>query len=253
LDEVTVVGGLVPSLLIPQEDPDSGRVPHVGTLDLDLGLSLGLLDGSRYQELADRLRQAHFHPDVNERGKPTRQRWRLEGASDPPSLVDFLIPPTREASEPGRLQNLEADLAAIVTPGLQLAFEDRERVTLQGETVLGERATRQVWVCGPGAYVVLKSLAFSKRGENKDAYDLFYLLQNYGAGVEDVARRLSPLLRAPEAAEAVEVLRRDFSEHDAVGPHRAAAFLHGGPDDQTQADVVGFVAQLLRLCKSAAG
>ena len=47
-----------------------------------------------------------------------------------------------------------------------------------------EQPTREVWVCGPGAYVVLKALAFRLRGENKDAYDLHYLVRNYGAGID---------------------------------------------------------------------
>jgi hypothetical protein len=33
------------------------------------------------------------------------------------------------------------------------------------------------------AYVVLKALAFDSRGENKDAYDLFYVVRNYGVGL----------------------------------------------------------------------
>jgi hypothetical protein len=34
--------------------------------------------------------------------------------------------------------------------------------------------------------VVLKALAFKNRGENKDAYDLVYLLRHFGKGVDDV-------------------------------------------------------------------
>ena len=32
-------------------------------------------------------------------------------------------------------------------------------------------------MCGPGAFVVLKALAFRDRGEPKDAYDLVYVLR----------------------------------------------------------------------------
>jgi hypothetical protein len=45
VDELVVVGGLVPSLLIPEESVTRGEDIHVGTMDLDLGLSLALLDG----------------------------------------------------------------------------------------------------------------------------------------------------------------------------------------------------------------
>ncbi len=61
-----------------------------------------------------------------------------------------------------------------------------------------------------------------------------------------MARCLAPLIREPEAAEALAVLDRDFTLHDAIGPRRVALFLEGAPDDAIQADVVGHVLQLLR-------
>jgi hypothetical protein len=53
-------------------------------------------------------------------------------------------------------------------------------------------------VCGAGAFVILKALAFRIRDENKDAYDLYYLLRNFGRGVADGAAELRPcsLIRA---------------------------------------------------------
>jgi len=54
-------------------------------------------------------------------------------------------------------------------------------------------------MCGAGAYVVLKALAFDSHGENKDAYDLFYVIRNYGSGVSDVVAKLAPLLDDAEA------------------------------------------------------
>ena len=45
------VGGLVPSLLINQEELPAGANAHVGTLDLDVGLTLKLLDDGRYSTL----------------------------------------------------------------------------------------------------------------------------------------------------------------------------------------------------------
>lgn len=239
MDQIVMVGGLVPSLIIDQV----GTETHVGTLDLDMGLALALLDGHRYEELARRLRQADFSPDVNEDGQPTRQRWRLQ---EPHRVtVDFLMPPLRPESPAGSLQNIEGDFAAIITPGLHLAFVDQIPVELDGLTVLGERAKRTVRVCGPGAFVVLKALAFRNRGENKDAYDLFYVLRNFGSGARTVADRLRPFRRDPDAEVALGHLKQDFSEIDSVGPRRVADFLHGRPDDELQADARGLVLDLL--------
>ena len=246
LDDMVVIGGLVPSLLIEQDDLSDGVDAHVGTMDLDVGLTIALLGEGRYRTLTERLRQAGFEQDATEQGNPTRQRWKIETREK--VTVDFLIPPSLPGDRGGALRNIEPDFAAIIAPGLHLAFVDREQVTISGTTVVGEQATRAVWVCGAGAYVVLKSLAFHLRGENKDAYDLYYLVRNYGTSVDDVASRLKPLLGDPAANEAIRILERDFREHDGPGPRRVADFLSDAPDEEIQADVVGFIGQLLDHC-----
>ncbi|HNZ04094.1 MAG TPA: nucleotidyl transferase AbiEii/AbiGii toxin family protein [Myxococcota bacterium] len=246
MDHLVVIGGLVPSLLINQDELPDGMDAHVGTMDLDVGLSLALLDENRYQDLSARLRQAGFVQDVNDDGNPTRQRWKIE---QPRKItIDFLIEPTFPGDKGGTLRHIESDFAAVIAPGLHLAFRDREQIKLEGLTIKEERAARNIWVSGPGAFVVLKSIAFHNRGENKDAYDLYYVLQNYGERVDDVAARLVPLLDDSCTQEALKYLREDFLDIDGIGPRRAAEFMRGGQDFTIQADVVGFVRKLLQLC-----
>jgi len=107
MPELVVVGGLVPSLLVDQENLPKNIPPHVGTMDLDLGLAFALVGEARYQEVAARLRNAKFSPDETEEGKPTRQRWRI---SEPPVTVDFLIEPEKTSeAQAGRLFDLTKD------------------------------------------------------------------------------------------------------------------------------------------------
>ena len=243
------IGGLVPSLIVDQVNLSEGTDAHVGTMDLDVGLQLALLDEGRYRRLTERLRDAGFEMDKNDDGNPIRQRWAITNSGT--VTVDFLIPPSREGDRGGKLRDIEPDFAAIIAPGLRCALRDRKQVTLEGRTLFGEKATREVWVCDAGACVVLKALAFDSRGENKDAYDLFYVIRNFGGGVGDVVRKLRPLLDDDEATKALELLRRDFTHPEAVGPRRVAEFVTGGPDDEVQADVVGFVSQLLKSLEKA--
>jgi hypothetical protein len=175
LDDLVVVGGLVPSLLI--DNAASRKEPHLGSLDVDVGLEVAMLDTGRYHTFAERLRGRDFEPDKNEQGNPTRQRWTHKKFKN--VKVDFLMAPVGTAAA-GTLQDLEADLAAVVTPGLPLAFRDRERIRLADRTLEDEAITRDIPVCGAGALLVLKALAFRNRGENKDAYDLWYLLATSG-------------------------------------------------------------------------
>ena len=249
MEELVVVGGLVPTLLIPENDLAQGVELHVGTMDLDIGLSLALIGEKRYEKLTKRLRRAGFKPDVNEEGNMTRQRWNIVQQNEKKVTVDFLIAPSSSDDKGGTIHNIEGDFAALITRGLPLAFRDRRAISLEGTTTFNEKASRQIWVCGPGAFIVLKALAFDSRGENKDAYDLFYIIRNYGMGVDDVYNGLKSILREKETIEALEILERDFFSIDAVGPRRVAEFIGNVDDEELKADVVGFIKELLSKCK----
>lgn len=245
LDEMVVVGGLVPHLLVDLGSTPPGLDSHAGTIDLDLGLGLALLGEQRYRELAVRLRAAGFEPDMNQRGNRTPQTW----ITGPPQTVtvDFLIPPPHEAKPNARILHIEPDLAAIVTPGLELAFFDRTWIELSDTLPTGAFIARHIPVCGPGAFTVLKALAFGNRTNDKDAYDLHYLWN--ALGVEDVAERLALLRPNASLEEALNVIRRDFCDLDGPGPVGVAHFLNRINDDELQADVAG---EARRLCELTA-
>ncbi|MDT8365427.1 MAG: hypothetical protein RRA15_02920 [bacterium] len=245
MDQIVLVGGLVPTLIVPDRPHVEA---HVGTTDVDLGLSIALLDMEQYREVSRRLRRAGFEPDASDQGNPTRQRWvcQMEGMS--PGLVDFLIQPSGPDSIPGRLQNLENDFAAIITKGLHLAFQDYLSVRVAAKTVKGETAEREIRVCGPGAFIVLKALSVRGRNEPKDSYDLHHVVRYYGESVDDVVQHLLPLLDAPVAQETLGFLAEDFREQTSIGPSRAAAFLGRSEDVDFKADVAGDIRELLQKC-----
>ena len=117
MDEVVVVGGLVPYLLVDQEDLPAGSDAHAGTMDLDMGLALAILNGERYRDLGNRLRDAGFEASVNEAGNRTSQTWIAPG---PPRVkVDFLIPPVENApvSKQGRAEGCVRSLLRMEGSG----------------------------------------------------------------------------------------------------------------------------------------
>ncbi len=237
-DEVVVVGGFASVLLFADAE-----VPPTGTLDLDLGLSLALLSEERYQVLEDRLTAAGFGPDINEKGHPSPQRWRCD-PSKGNVLVDLLMPLFADGAAPGKPQFLTPRLAAFAIPGIELAHLDVVRKTLRGNALGGGQAERGMTVCGPGALVVLKALAFSYRGEEKDAHDLIYTLEC--AGTDDVAGRIAALPASQHLDRALETLRSDFSSADGIGPVRVAQFRSSAAAGAFQAESAGRVRELLR-------
>jgi hypothetical protein len=253
MDRICIVGGLVPSLLIDHEigpDPET-EAGHPGTNDLDVGLAIALLDDEQYAEIGERLRQEDFGPDENSRGNPTPQRWKLGSLN---VTVDFLLPPIPGAEEGGRMQQLEADLSAIITPGLQLAQDERQEVVVDGHTMKGEQVKRAIPVCGPATFVVLKALAFHDRGEPKDAFDLVYVLRRWLGGIPDIVERIGSHSKVDPAivGEALDKLASDFSSPESHGPLRVAEFDGdvGGDLDAGAADAHGYVDDLLRQCRS---
>lgn len=251
IDELCIVGGLVPTLVIDRQLAADGRgvARHPGTLDLDVGLALGLLDQRRYAEISQRLRREQFRADTNAGGNETLQRWRYDRLG---VTVDFLLPPIPGARRGGRVHALESDFGVLIAPGLELAFEERVPTVLDGRALSGERATRTVSVCGPGAFTVLKALAFGDRGEPKDAFDLVYTLRGWRGGPAAIAERLvaHATRHAAVVGEALDVLARDFATIDTLGPSRVAEFERatGALRDEVAADARGDVDDLLDAC-----
>lgn len=250
LDDLCVIGGVVPSVLIDRTGDDSEPL-HFGTSDLDVALDVGLLDGGRYAELSERLRAEGFHADENAAGNPVFQRWRLEQLK---VTIDFLIEPAGD--KPGTIKKLEADFGALVARGVNLAFEDREMVEVGGHTLAGEQLVRTVPICGPAAFTVLKAFALAGRGEPKDAYDLVYVLRHFPGGPAAVSERLVALPDQACVGEAVTELEAYFAEVDSVGSRRAAEFvLAAGAEqdeiDERAADDRGLVLDLVDLWKSS--
>lgn len=249
MDDIVVVGGLVPPLILPETvATDDPYGPHVGSVDVDLALSVALLDEERYKLVSEKLRRAKFKPDTNKDGNLTRHRWKITRGGRI-AAVDFVIQPLA-GKKAGRIQSLEKDIGAIAMRGMHLAFHDVERVSVKGATLEGDTAERSINVCGPGAFVVLKALAIAGRSENKDAYDLFMVLRNYGSGPASVAGRLASLRTDPDVVAALAILESNFGQPSDAGPSRMARFLKREDDAGLRQDVVGHVQQFLIKMKA---
>ncbi len=125
-EDLVIVGGLVPTLL------GCGPERHVGTTDVDIGLSIAIKQHQRYEAIVDRLRAAGFEP-AEEGGRRIAWRWVLP---EPHSnvKVEWLISAEEAGQKGGRTVRLSEELDALAVSGLELAFRDRERITLEGET-----------------------------------------------------------------------------------------------------------------------
>ena len=129
---VVLIGGLVPGLLVPVLDP--GIQPHVGTADIDLCLSLALVEGdtAAYERIETVLKGLGF-----EEGDVSFRWLRYDGVG---LMVEFFCPagkqrppgrvfrPSQSANPTGK-HNLGGRLSALALEAGELLTTDVEVIS----------------------------------------------------------------------------------------------------------------------------
>jgi len=249
-DKVVVIGGFVPYLLVPQAGFGSDDA-HIGTGDLDIVLHLGLLDEQAYKSVAELLRESDFEPDQKpDTGAMVPQRWVAPG-SDGMAIVEFLLPYASEQPPEKWVQNLEADFAAFLLPGGELAFQDAQRITVAGRDLRGAYVQRAMNVCGPASFLVLKAHAHVNRDKPKDAYDIDYVIAKLPGGNAEIVRAFGALTRNHIVDSAIVALAKAFATLDGSGPVDVAVFLGDAENEGLKRDVSARVLDLLQDLEEA--
>lgn len=232
---VIIIGGLVPSLLVP--NVEVGMDSHIGTNDLDLCLSVALVEGDvgEYERLEKSLKAAGFDM-VREGGGPVS--WRWIGGQGIKVTVEFFCAPAagREAGKlyrPGGV--VGGKLSAMVLSAGGLISRDTRNVELEIELPDGGGRTRQEFrVVGPGAYLAAKADALRKRNKNKDAYDVVWLAESWPGGQPELAAEIRRSGLLDEFRPALEILADEFRNIDSAGAVKYGRFM---ANDSTAADV----------------
>lgn len=252
---LAVVGGAVPSILV--SSPPRGIEPHVGTADLDLHLSLHLLEGETadyYDAIIDGLKSLGLTADFD--GALDRT-WRWIGDYRGIDLTVELLCPARErggrpekpASGTTAVKNIgpRGEITALAIGLGHLVPEDTIAVNRRVETI-GGRLTYEFPVAGFASWLCLKSDAIMRRNKPKDAYDVVWLVD--AVGPEDVASQISssPLL-ADEFSEEVRrqlgvLIFDQFKDNDSIGPRSYATFLRTNPGDSERRHACGSIGAL---------
>ena len=219
---VYLVGGLVPRYLIGHA--------HVGTSDVDLVLDLQLLSGiDAYRTLEQNLKALGFERNRNEEGAVQHFSWKKAVEDGLSVTVDLLCPDWEQ--KPGRAKPVPGNqrLSALRIPGAHLVMRDFLEVSLEVE-LLNEQglAKESIRVANTTAFIVLKTLAYEDRVEEKDAYDLVYCLLHGPGGPEGIGQVFRQrLVDWPEEVllqRCIEILRERFGDTRRDGPTSYARF-----------------------------
>lgn len=241
-----VVGGAVPWLLLGDAD-----MPHVGTLDVDLGLDAAALGDREYVDLIGALKKHGYQQT------PKLRRFQLvravpaqDGGYPIDVIVDFLMP--RDAEIVRHTPPLIADFAVQRADGAELALRFYQLVAITGSMPGGGHNRVEIAVCSIPALLAMKGHALQGRFKQKDAYDIYYCVRNYPEGLAALAEACRPLLALPSGEEGYRHIAEKFESYDSFGPTCVRRFveethvLGERSPEQWQQDAFGQVDGWLR-------
>jgi len=227
---LVIIGGLVPSLLIPVVE--DGGEQHVGTTDIDLCVSLAFVDGETEQY--DRLEQV-----LLDRGFSIAEAsFRWVRGFEPRITLEFFCPAgadrpagrayrPRKSENPTAKHNMGGRLSALALDAGELLVGDAESVLRRVELPGGRGVIDiRLLVTGPLAFLVAKSGALQNRDKPKDAYDIVWLLESWPEGPAAAAAVWSerPAF-SPEVRERLVQIGHQFEDENAFGARSYAIFI----------------------------
>ena len=215
-DEIVVVGGWVPELLLSSE-----KAPHIGSTDVDLALDHRALQESRYRSLLEMLsdhgyRQSDKQPFIFHRTVKV-------GQSEVIVQVDFLAGEYAGTGKSHRTQEFE-DARARKARGCDLVFEMNTMVEIKGTLPEGGKDQAVIRVASVVPFIVMKGMALAGRLKEKDAWDIYYCLQNFPGGVEALVEMFRPHISHGLVREGLEKIAEKFASPEHVGPKFVADF-----------------------------
>jgi len=215
-EHIAVVGGWVPFLLF-----NNPQNPHCGSLDIDIALDAQAITPDTYDTLLKLL-----HKNGYEQGeqpyvfvKPAATRAGISYSVE----VDFLAGEYGGTPTGHRHQAVQ-DIKARKARGADLVFQDAVVKTLTAELPGGGINEVLVKIAGAVPFIVMKGMALWTRNKAKDAYDIFYVVDNFPGGITALVKTFEPFKNHGLVTEGLGKIRAKFQSPDFVGPVWVADF-----------------------------
>lgn len=215
-DDIVVVGGWVPELLLSSE-----KAPHIGSTDVDLALDHRVLQEPRYRSLMAILsergyRRSDKQPFIFYRNVKAREKEVIV-------QVDFLAGEYAGTGKSHRTQEFE-DMRARKARGCDLVFEMNAEVEIQGTLPEGGKDRAAIRVASIVPFIVMKGMALADRLKEKDAWDIYYCLQQFPGGVEALVEMIRPHINHGLVREGLGKIAEKFESPEHIGPKFVADF-----------------------------
>jgi len=215
-NDIVVVGGWVPALLIPQD-----KARHIGSIDVDLALNHKTLKDPGYKTICRLLEDRGYKQD----DKQPFIFWRTVrvGNKDITVEVDLLAGEYEGTGKDHRTQSVQ-DVRARKARGCELAFRFTAEVPIEGMLPDGAKDTATVRVAAMVPFLAMKGMAMATRLKEKDPWDVYYCIRYYPGGTGALAAEFAPHIRHGLVREGLQHIAEKFASPDHIGPKSVADF-----------------------------
>jgi len=226
-EDIVLIGGWVPELIIPQ-----GQWTHVGSIDVDLALNHTRIKEAGYRRIEELLLSRGYYQD-KDRQPYIFLRDIIVGGSQYTVEVDLLAGEYQGTGKTHRHQEVQG-IKARKARGCELAFDMTTEVNIEGEVPGGglDRVTIRVAAIVP--FFVMKGMALVDRMKEKDAWDIYYCIRSYPGGIEVLVREFEPHKDNGLVQEGLGKIASKFASEKDIGPRFVSDFEEADDPDEIE-------------------
>lgn len=214
-EDMVIIGGWVPELLMPDADPS-----HVGSTDIDLALNHLKIQEAGYETI----RKLLLSRDYREGPQPFIFYRDIVIDGETVTIQVDLLAGEYQGTGRGRRHQDILDIKARKARGADLVFDQYREVTIDGRLPSGARDRATLRVASIVPFFVMKAMALAERLKEKDAWDLYYCLLHYPGGIEAIAQEFAPHREHGLVKEGLAHLAEKFASPEHFGPVSVADF-----------------------------
>ncbi len=225
-EHIRIIGGWVPTLLYPNSE-------HIGSIDVDVLLNQQQIKKAEGYQTIKRLLTQNGYKRHREKYFSFVKTVMVCGIAYDVD-VDFLS--GMYGGDGGNVSKHVDGIKTLPARGGNFAFEfPPTDVLIEYNRSDGALDSGHVNVISAVPYLVMKAMALG-RGKPKDAYDIYYTIDNYKGGVKSLVSEFVPYADKELVQIMCQNLEEKFASVRHVGPVDVAAFL--GVTDGEEAERV---------------
>ena len=220
-----LAGGWAPYYILERFAKTPGFT-HCGSVDIDLVMDVALREAQTYATIVQLLSRRGFQQHIEDAYRFDKTIVSPVDGQSYDIPLDFITEPTET--------RLQEGLVAAGIKGYSIALRHSFKHLILGVLPGNGEATVEARVADVVGCLTTKGLAMKSRYKEKDPYDVYTVVSYFKNGPRDTAEEFRDHLEDPTVKEALQTIRKQFSNALSEGPYSVARFMY--PADAAMQD-----------------